>query len=391
MEENKSKFRTKLEEFNREYETERTGFNIFRALHKEHNEKYLHSRFISNLLSSTSKHGKGNEFLKLFIERLSKTYPDLKKFNIDNCVVSPDEENKTEHQYIDIYIHNEMQAIIIENKIYAGDSNDHSKTEPEERIQLLKYYKTVKSDKKINEIFVLYLTPDRHDPEEIKLIEEYFHVLNIDYRTEILEWIESCINIIEDNYLKETLKQYRTVIISLTNDVKRAQKLKTLISEHIKNNFEETWKEKDFIDKMCDFKHVQWHTIDEFWRELADSIENSLNVKVKDRITFEEISGIVHKNKKKSYGISFILENGDEWYIVNDAINGLTYGKILEDMNIKRKEGEDWIKLSENIKFTDFSNEETFMLINSDVRRERIDEIINTLKANPLLAGFKRI
>lgn len=84
MSEIKSEFREKLKEFKDEYEAERKGLNIFRALHKEHDEKYLHSRFISYLLSPTSQHGMGNLYLKLFIDTLSEKYPDLGDFKIDN-------------------------------------------------------------------------------------------------------------------------------------------------------------------------------------------------------------------------------------------------------------------------------------------------------------------
>lgn len=430
MTEIKSEFRTKLEEFKKEYEAERKGFNIFRALHKEHDEKYLHSRFISYLLSPASTHGMENKFLKLFIDRVSEAYPDL-KFNINECYVRPNEREKGEIDDIDIRISNEKQVIIIENKIYARDSNHPDKVEPKERIQLIRCYNKVKT--KDNKVFVVYLTLDGHDPEEIESIKQFFPVLKIEYRTEILEWIESCINILEDNYLKETLKQYEKVINILTNDVKRAKELQSKIGE----NIEEAWHEEDtrcFIFEMEDFKHVQWHTIDKFWEELAIKlVEEPINAKITNRITIEEISGIVHKNWKGSYGITFELKNGQEWYIVNDNINGLSFGKIfegritleqidnilnsknneaygicfilddgkewyitndkikstyrekLEEMSKNKHRIKIWFEISKNIKFTDFSNEDTFMLINAKKRGKRIDEIINMLKENPLL------
>ena len=381
MSEIKSEFSKKLEAFKKEYEAVHKGFNIFRALHKEHDEKHLHSRFISYLLSPTSRHGMGNKFLKLFIDKLSNTYPNL-KFNINECYVRPNELEKGEIDDIDIRISNEDQVIIIENKIYARDSNHPDEADPTQRIQLIRCYNNTKKSE--NEVFVLYLTIDRHDPEEIEKIKQFFPVLKIDYRTEILEWIESCINILEDNYLKETLIQYKKVIIGLTNDVKRAKELQSKIGE----NIEEAWHKEDircFIFEMEDFKNVQWHTIDEFWIELAKKIEEEpINAKITNRITIEEISGIVHKNRKGSYGITFKSENGQEWYIVNDNINGLTYG-----INKKDKKDDDWVYINKNIKFTDFSNEDTFMLINAEKREDKIKEIINRLKENPLIMKSK--
>lgn len=385
-----TEFKTQLEEIQKEFKQEehRTEkeFNIFNALYNKESER-LHSRFISYLLSPKSRHGMGSLYLKLFIERLSKTYPNLEKFNKDDCIVLPDEEGKTEHENIDIFIqnNNKTQAIIIENKIYAGDSNYPDKTKPEERIQLIRYYNKVKS--KENEIFVIYLTPDRHDPEEIAEIEERFPVLKIDYHQEIPEWIDKCIEITDNGFLKEILCQYKSIVRSFTNNLDRAKELKDLLDEHIDKNFEEIRGEKDDIFEMGDFNHVKWHTIDEFWRELSQKLRDELKVEISKKIDIKEITKVAH-DKKGSTGINFKLDNGQEWYIVNDKINGLSYGKILPNELEREKK---WFKLSENIKFTDFSNEETFKLINVDERRKRINEIINTLKANPLLVGFKRI
>jgi hypothetical protein len=391
-----TELKTQLEEIQKEFKQEESRtkeeFNIFNALYNNRDEK-LHSRFISYLLSPESRHKMGNSYLKLFIERLSKTYPDLNKFNIDNCTVLPNEDHKTEHEKIDIFIqnHDRTQAIIIENKIYAGDSNYPDKTKPEERIQLIRYYDKVKS--KENEIFVLYLTPDRHAPEEIEEIDKRFPVLKIDYPNEIIEWIDKCIEItdeiktkIDSDYqlLIEMLEQYKSVIHSFTNNLKRAKKLKRLLDENIKDAWQ-IIKTRDFIFNMDDFKHVKWHTIDEFWRELAKKLRDELKVEISKEIDIKEITKVAH-DKKGSTGINFKLDNGQEWYIVNDKINGLSYGEILPNELEREKK---WFVISENINFIYFNNEETFKLINVDKRRKRIDEIINTLKSNSHLSGLK--
>ncbi|MBP1644632.1 MAG: hypothetical protein H6Q16_207 [Bacteroidetes bacterium] len=390
MSEIKSDFRIELEKIKEEYEAERKRFNIFRALHKEHDEKNLHSRFISYLLSPTSKHGMGNLFLKLFIERLLKNFPNIENFNIDNCIVLPDEKYKNEHNYIDIYIQSEdkSQVIIIENKIFAGDSNDPKKDDTEEKIQLIRNYNSVLNDNKlknyIKEIFVFYLTLDGHDPEDIEKIETIFPVLKIDYRTEIIDWIESCINSLEDNYLKKTLKQYKEVINILTNDVKRAKKLQKLISD----NIDEALHEQDtrtFILEMEDFKHVKWHTIDEFWIELTKKLKDELKAEISKEINIKEITKVAHKGIG-STGINFKLENGEEWYIVNDKKNGLTYGNCGIEINDK-KEDKNWFIAfkdeNKRINITDFNIKETFMLINAEIRKEKINDIFGEI--------FKRI
>lgn len=70
--------------------------------------------------------------------------------------------------------------------------------------------------------------------------------------------------------------------------------------------------------------------------------------------------------------------------IVNDNKNGLSYG-----INKKDKKNDDWHYINKNINFTDFSNEDTFMLINAEKREDKIKEIINRLKENPLIMKSK--
>jgi len=412
MTEIKSEFRTKLEEFKKEYEAERKGFNIFRALHKEHDEKYLHSRFISYLLSPTSKHGMGDLYLKLFIETLSTEYLDLCKFNIDNCTVRPNEEKKGEFKDIDILIRNDTQAIVIENKIFADDSIHDVTEEEKQSIEIsaqendnfnqntsekgkqhqLDTYCIIMG-KEIGEknVIAIYLTPYERDPS---ISIQHKPLINIYYHNEIIKWIDKCIQITDNGFLKEVLYQYKAVVRSFTSNLKRVGELKKLIGK----NIEEAWKIKDYIlekeknddgeetkqIKWVDFKHVQWHTIDEFWIELVKRLKKELKVDISNEIDIKDITNVAHKGKG-SIGINFKLNNGEEWYIVNDYINGLTYGKILEDMSQNRYEGKHWIKLSENIKFIDFNNYDTFMLINAEKREDKIKEIINRLKENPLL------
>lgn len=382
-----TEFKTKLEEIQAEFKQEehRTEkeFNIFNALYDKDKERF-HSRFISYLLSPNSRHGAGNEFLKAFIQVISEHEhgEKLNTFDFNESIVKPNEKDKREYKDIDILIENRSknQAIVIENKIYAKDSNHNNKPQGQQ-IQLNRYCKELENEG-VTDIITIYLTLDRHSPERENKIN--YHPIKIDYHREIPNWIEKCIEITDNLILKEILEQYKSVISSITNNLDRVEKLKKLIDENIK----EALNEREYIiNKIDDFKHVQWHTIDEFWRELAVSLIDKLNVEIIKENDIKEITKVAHKGKG-STGINFKLDNGEEWYIVNNDKEGLTYGKILEDMSIKRKEGKDWFKLSENIKFTDFSNEETFKLINAKERGNKIDEIINTLKANPLLAGL---
>ncbi|MBL1411093.1 PD-(D/E)XK nuclease family protein [Sphingobacterium sp. C459-1T] len=87
-------------------------YNIFSVLHREDDETRLHSRFLAFLLDPKESHNIGDMFFKLFLEQVLNIYFDYTNYEV-----------KKEFQFIDILIHNDSDAVIIENKIYAGDSN----------------------------------------------------------------------------------------------------------------------------------------------------------------------------------------------------------------------------------------------------------------------------
>jgi len=89
---------------------EADAFNIFTILKKGHKEVNLHSQFIGHLLNPDESHKKGNEFLAAFLKICG-----INDFSTEKVKVTK-EEGK-----IDLLIKNDSQAIIIENKINAGD------------------------------------------------------------------------------------------------------------------------------------------------------------------------------------------------------------------------------------------------------------------------------
>lgn len=364
-------FLKQLSEFQKEYEEEqkqRNQFNIFTALHNEHNEKFLHSRFIAYLLSPTSKHGMGTAYLEKFLVIINKHIP---KFDIENCKVRPNEQDKSEYKDIDILIQNGKQSIIIENKIFAKDSNKDKNKEND--IQLVRYRnKIIEKGYQEKDIFIFYLTLDRHKPERYEEIK--FPIFLIDYRIEISKWIDDCKEITTDSTLKEILQQYKIVINCLTNNVKRAKEIKALIAKQI--DFDSLWHNKEKIYKIGDFDHIKWHTIDDFWNELTDELMNTFQNKIEiiNKITAKEITNIAHRLDKKAYGLICKFSNGNEMYIVNDADNGLTYGYCNSE--IKLRKNEHWDYIDKEIIFSKFESQKTFELINEGKRSDLIKTII---------------
>ncbi|MDR0437469.1 MAG: PD-(D/E)XK nuclease family protein [Bacteroidales bacterium] len=365
------------------YNKKENEFNIFRALHNEMDEVRLHSRFISNLLSKSS-HGKGTKFLELFIEKVLKTEPNGLKteFVLTNAEVLPNEQDREEHKDIDILIYNDTQAIIIENKIFAGDSN-HTNKEEGYNGQLERYYNTIKNGKdnaiQREPILVAYLTLTGHQPspesrgnikEEIRLI---------DYTQNINDWLTACIDEIpKENDLISAINQYKKLITDLTSDVGKAKEIRALLSDNIDDALKHKFNETYFARKT-DFrlaKDVQWHTADDFFIELETALKTELNADIEDRPKPEEITQVTHgKRNAPSLVIRFVYGN-NVFYIANDQ-NGITLGNPV---NNEWECDLDYFPKLKQINFADFSNETTFCMINKKRRAEVIETIIKGIQ-----------
>ena len=169
-----SELQQKLDEL-KPVECQKT-FNVFRALRKESDEVQLHSRFIASLLDPSKDNPLGLDSLplKLFLEQIGSKFKDQADSKTITLRPGWSSLNWTEDKEIDILIEDEKQgfAIIIENKIFATDSNHP------DRGQLEGYHRYItgnKSDKhrdktyKDNQVEVYYLTLDGHKPSDDSL------------------------------------------------------------------------------------------------------------------------------------------------------------------------------------------------------------------------------
>ena len=85
-------------------------FNLFTVLRSSSDEVRLHSRFISEILNPSGSHGFGSVFLEEFLSTL----------NIHSKITETVTVH-SEYKNIDILIRCGKSAIVIENKIHAGD------------------------------------------------------------------------------------------------------------------------------------------------------------------------------------------------------------------------------------------------------------------------------
>ena len=188
-------------------EKEKRGelFNVFSILGVDVDE-LSHSSLIAELLNPMGMHGRGDVFLKAFLECI-----EIKPENFCNISVQVEKDigplnaDKTEGGRIDIIIEfGKTYSIVIENKIRAGDQEK----------QLIRYEKYLKQN--FAKYTILYLTLDGHAPSEGSA-EDVNNITCISYENHILKWLETCSYIaIQQPLIRESLIQYINLIKDLT-------------------------------------------------------------------------------------------------------------------------------------------------------------------------------
>ena len=196
-------------------------YNIFSVLGIETSEVQTHSAFLASLLNPDGNHGVGNAFLDAFVREMN-----IGDLQLDTTNSQVRVEYVTGDGRIDILIYdNNKKAIIIENKIYAGDQYEQLKRYDDyAKQQFTKGYR------------LLYLTLDGHKPSEdstkdlednqyLRLAynnnmnvcdEEYSNSDNV-ISQDILHWLEECVKIAYNKPLvRETIIQYQSLIKTLT-------------------------------------------------------------------------------------------------------------------------------------------------------------------------------
>ena len=201
-------------------------FNVFSALNMCSDEVRLHSRLLATLLNPKANHGLGNEFLKLFLIALG-----LPEDYITHCkeqiVERPiGEVTETTGGRIDIILEDREHAVIIENKIYAGDQPN----------QLLRYHNYgVKTFGK-NNFKLVYLTLYGSDPSASSLGGAHFNFIKLSYAQDILKLLEKLVKTQPQEPGHSTVEDYITISKQLTQQDMDTKYQQSIIEEAIKSD-----------------------------------------------------------------------------------------------------------------------------------------------------------
>lgn len=307
---------------NQNYETElkQTGenFNIFNILGFSKDE-LTHSKIINEFLDPNGSHGKGDAFLKLFLEEL-----DITDFNTENTSTDTEKfigfitDDETNGGRIDIVITNKNQQIYIENKIEAGDQKN----------QLLRYHN---NNPKAT---LLYLTKDGRKATEYSSGNRELNYQKISYQSDILNWLKKCMDISEDNpIVKETIKQYIVLIKQLTGQSRRDKMKDECIKTIIKDG---NYVAAAFVISE-NFNELRNYIIQKiFFPKLSERIKKH-GLVMRDDISVKELEG------PETNPGSFHLCNPAWKYITfsfefKNELSGLCYGIKWKDNVEKPKE-----------------------------------------------------
>ena len=353
IEKYKNDLKKLLEKHNR-LNSHEEQFNVFTTLRQAHDERYLHSRFITSILyypkdeqDSKGKHDlKGNHGpLEVFLRAIGSQFECT-----EETVIKPNpDDNWHEEENIDILIdklkNKEKKdcAIIIENKIYAQDSGER---------QLNRYYEIVRNNFKYepSNIEVYYLTLDRHKPSDNSLgktlkVEGEDHnriktVRCIEYKTEIVNWLTEIVNWLTEikksanGFLLNAIEQYIALVTKLTCDVEYNKEL----TEFVRKNWEDTkeivqnkgnkYPENEYEILRNDIYHVYWHIITDFLNDLGVKlnemlIANGYEKSYSERQMHEWVTEIVHTHKR-DIPLHYLFKDKNDicWSLQADSHNG---------------------------------------------------------------------
>ena len=319
-------------------EEEGKCFNVFSALNMCSDEVRLHSRLFATLLNPKANHGLGNKFLKLFLLALG-----LPEDYITHCkeqiVERPiGEVTETNGGRIDIIIEDREHAVIIENKIYAGDQPN----------QLLRYHNYGVKTFGENNFKLVYLTLYGSEPSPYSLGGEHFEFIKLSYAQDILKLLEDFVLTQPQKPVHSTVEDYITIIKQLTHQDMETKYQQSIIEEAIKSDNIDVTSELLLLKEQIGDKLRKDHIIEPLkdlgfkerqddngalWKSLKDKKSHYIVIKTDEAYYWKEVWIAVASEDKTiplqpkldcftheptqnyPYGWSWISDNeGNNWH-----------------------------------------------------------------------------
>ena len=270
-------------------EEEGKCFNVFSALNMCSDEVRLHSRLLATLLNPKANHGLENEFLKSFLIALGLP-EDYITYCKEQIVERPiGEVTEATGGRIDIILEDRGHAVIIENKIYAGDQPN----------QLLRYHNYGVKTFGENNFKLVYLTLYGNKSSPDSLGGENFEFIKFSYAQDVLKLLKKLMKSKPKKPVHSTIEDYITIIKQLTHQDMDTKYQQSIIEEAIKS---------DNIDVTSELLLLQ--------EQIGDKLRRDYIIKPLKDLGFNERqddNGALWKslNSKKNH---FIVIKTDEAY-----------------------------------------------------------------------------
>lgn len=399
-------------------------FNIFEILKVETDETRAHSAFLAALLNPKGKHGAGDRFLRAFID----TMDCLKDFEFDTqdakveieYPIGNKNEDVTEGGRIDILITSNGKAVIIENKIYAGDQEK----------QLVRYNNYAK--KVYRDYRLLYLNLFGSEASEYSVKDESGKVLQsgkdyfpIGYDKEIIDWLDACIaEAARLPLVRESVIQYQNLIKKLTNQNK------SLMNEIFNTILSSPANVESAIEIANSLADVKVELQKRFWKRLFNKMQ-SIAKDIKwyhtvDYVEEDKFYEVIEKYVSRKpgflgrFGLEIVVAKWGDYTVLwtIEAFDNVYYGVKMRDKNWQivldgdkefpeminnflqasdwttRKKDDNtflcWNYPGENlINFLDFKNPEIYKLAKDDSDSDMINNIVT--KSSKYIEALKNL
>lgn len=237
-----------------------TNFNVFNRIVPKENAL---SGIIADLLKPAGSHGQQRIFLKAFLRRITRiTHDDLLE---QPCKVHPEAfyQNGNDIGRIDILVEfNSGFRIGIENKWESSEGDD----------QLLRYRNHLNGVSN-GKFCLIYLTPDGREPDSISPRDEN-RLLLMSYRSDILEWLQECVQLCESDKFRWFLRDFMDYISTRTEGRRQMPGEEDIIIRHALESRENLEMTLDICSILAELRERR---IREFLKEFKECLERHLD------------------------------------------------------------------------------------------------------------------
>ena len=187
-------------------------FNLFNLFSLDENRL---SYFIKILLDDKAKHGQQVLFRELLFDMIAKKVSDNIKHIFNELVTDKNvkvdvEVSTTSARRMDILIHNDKYAVMIENKPWAADQKNQ-----------IKDYVDYLRGRFGSNFYVIYLSGSALQPsdgsisiEELKRLTQDGHFTTLKYRPDLTEWARKCAEKSESEKMRSIFLDFEAFINS---------------------------------------------------------------------------------------------------------------------------------------------------------------------------------